>query len=395
MNNLSAAGENTFSVDEKLQWTQEEAVQSYLLYTTRGIGAVSIRRLIEATGSASAVSRLSQDRLTELIGEKRTEALQKGKEAKRQSCAVKRFHQLQEKGIFFLPYWMEGFPKRLAEIPDPPVALFGMGRMPDFSQKTAAVIGARECSGYGRQTAAIFAAGLASAGVTIVSGMARGVDGIAQRAALDAGGSCVAVLGCGVDICYPPENRILYERLKKEGCLLSEYPPGTQPQARFFPERNRIISGLSDLVLVTEAREKSGTLITVDMALEQGRDVYAVPGRITDSCSVGCNRLIANGAGMAVSVSQLLQDLNMKKSVRMIQKNRNFHASDGRPLSNKIMEVLDCNPMSLDEIAGLLSQKGEQITVQEVMEELILLCMEEKAGCHGGMYFSAGSACIS
>ena len=148
---------------------------------------------------------------------------------------------------------------------------------------------------------------MASRGITIISGMARGIDGIAQTAALDAGGRSYAVLGCGVDICYPEENRSLYDRLLQQGGILSEYPPGTPPEARLFPLRNRIISGLADAVLVIEARKKSGTLITVDMALEQGRDVFALPGRVSDSLSDGCNRLIRQGAAPATCPEDLLE----------------------------------------------------------------------------------------
>ena len=141
----------------------------------------------------------------------------------------------------------------------------------------------------------------------MVSGMARGIDGIAQKAALEAGGASFAVLGCGVDICYPEENRELYDRLLQEGGILSEYPPGMPPEPKLFPPRNRIISGLSDLVLVIEARKKSGTLITVDMALEQGREVYALPGRVSDKLSDGCNRLIRQGAGVATCPEDILE----------------------------------------------------------------------------------------
>ncbi len=178
---------------------------------------------------------------------------------------------------------------------------------PGLESPAAAVIGARLASGYGREQARRFSYRMASRGITIISGMARGIDGIAQTAALDAGGRSYAVLGCGVDICYPEENRSLYDRLLQQGGILSEYPPGTPPEARLFPLRNRIISGLADAVLVIEARKKSGTLITVDMALEQGRDVFALPGRVSDSLSDGCNRLIRQGAAPATCPEDLLE----------------------------------------------------------------------------------------
>ena len=270
---------------------------------------------------------------------------------------------LARAGISFCCFLEQGFPDRLRMIPDPPFGLYFLGNVPLFGEKTnkqrksdfnalnahnvqnalcpdmqekpaaentlmkagasgqdisgsslqygadpaAAIIGARLASGYGREQARRFARRLASRGITIISGMARGIDGIAQKAALDAGGRSYAVLGCGVDICYPEENRELYDRLLQEGGIISEYPPGTYPEARLFPQRNRIISGLSDLVLVIEARKKSGTLITVDMALEQGREVYALPGRVSDSLSDGCNRLIRQGAGAATCPEDILE----------------------------------------------------------------------------------------
>ena len=186
--------------------------------------------------------------------------------------------ELARAGIGFVSVLEEGFPEKLREIPDPPFGIYY-----NFGRR----IGAR--------------------GISVISGMARGIDGIAQKAALDAGGRSYAVLGCGVDICYPEENRELYERLQQQGGVLSEYPPGMQPIAKLFPPRNRIISGLSDLVLVIEARKRSGTLITVDMALEQGREVYALPGRVSDALSDGCNRLIRQGAGPATCPQDILE----------------------------------------------------------------------------------------
>ena len=201
----------------------------------------------------------------------------------------------------------EAYPSRLRTIPDAPFGIYWKGKLPGDDQPAAAVIGARLASGYGREQARRFASRLGRRGICVISGMARGIDGIAQTAALEAGGTSFAVLGCGVDVCYPKENRALYDLLIQKGGILSEYAPGTQPEARLFPPRNRIISGLSDLVFVLEARKKSGTLITVDMALEQGREVYALPGRVSDSLSDGCNRLIRQGAGVATCPEDLLE----------------------------------------------------------------------------------------
>lgn len=203
----------------------------------------------------------------------------------------------------------EEYPRRLREIPNPPKKLYVLGRLPEEQLPAVAVIGARECSEYGKYVAAELGGALGRSGIQVISGMARGVDGISQEAALDAGGSSFAVLGCGVDTCYPAGNRRLYEKLRLGGGILSEYPPGTPPLPGHFPPRNRIVSGLSDVVVVVEAREKSGTLITVDMALEQGREVYVAPGRVTDPLSSGCNRLLKQGAGILLEPGEFIEEL--------------------------------------------------------------------------------------
>lgn len=201
------------------------------------------------------------------------------------------------------------YPELLRQIRSAPRRLYVRGRLPDESLPAVAIIGARSCSSYGQEMAQWFASEMAAAGVQIISGMARGIDGIAQRAALEAGGDSFGILGCGTDICYPAENRELYECLIKKGGLISEHPQGTSPLPMHFPSRNRIISALADCVLVIEAKEKSGTLITVDFALEQGKDVFALPGRLTDALSGGCNRLLRQGAGLVLSPQELLEVL--------------------------------------------------------------------------------------
>ena len=215
----------------------------------------------------------------------------------------------EEEKISFITPFDSAYPERLKNIPNAPAGLYVMGKLPSESDITVAVIGARECSDYGRYVAERLGAFLGERGVTVVSGMARGIDGISQWAALESGGMSIGVLGCGVDICYPAKNRKLYDRLLKQGAVLSEYPTGTPPRPMNFPARNRIVSGLADAVVVIEARNKSGTLITVDMALEQGREVFVVPGRVTDGLSEGCNRLLKQGAGILLSPEELLEEL--------------------------------------------------------------------------------------
>ena len=201
--------------------------------------------------------------------------------------------------IFLLTMQDALYPDRLRNIYDPPVLLYGRGRMPLFDEEAAvSVVGTRTCTPYGISAAEALGYQLAKEGAVVVSGLAKGIDGASHRGALRAGGFTAAVLGGGVDVVYPAENRRLYEDIAATGVLLSEYPPGTEPMGSHFPVRNRILSGLSLAVLVVEAPERSGALITANTALEQGRDVFAVPGPIDAPNSRGSNRLIRDGAGL-------------------------------------------------------------------------------------------------
>ena len=211
--------------------------------------------------------------------------------------------------IFLLTMQDALYPDRLRNIYDPPVLLYGRGRMPLFDEEAAvSVVGTRTCTPYGISAAEELGYQLAKEGAVVVSGLARGIDGASHRGALRAGGFTAAVLGGGVDVVYPAENRRLYEDIAATGVLLSEYPPGTEPIGSHFPVRNRILSGLSLAVLVVEAPERSGALITANTALEQGRDVFAVPGPIDASASRGCNRLIADGAGLVSESWDILRE---------------------------------------------------------------------------------------
>lgn len=206
------------------------------------------------------------------------------------------WEKLKEKNIIYCSYYNEQlYPHRLRQIYRPPKHLYGKGKMPDQSRTAVGIVGARECTPYGRDMARMFGYRLAEAGVNVISGMARGIDGWAHQGALESGGETFAVLGCGVDICYPAEHRRLYNSIVKHGGILSEFPIEMKAKKIFFPLRNQIISGLSDGILVVEAKERSGSLITADAALEQGKDVFVVPGRIGDVLSEGCNRLIRQG----------------------------------------------------------------------------------------------------
>jgi len=276
------------------------------------------------------------------------------------------YEKCLEKGIWFLNCDDNRFPSGLRTIPDGPLGIFGKGKIPEGSKPAIAVVGARMCSDYGKMTAQVFGRGLARQQVQVVSGMAAGVDGYAHRGALEEQGSSIAVLGCGVDICYPRQNRDLYEDLQERGALISEYPPGTAPFPYLFPMRNRIISGLSQAVIVVEAKEKSGSLITADAALEQGKEVYAVPGRIGEPLSDGCNWLIAQGAGIAVSPEYVCKELGIfsKKVGGDLKINKNLLEST----EDMVYSCLSLQSQHIEEI-----RKKTGLPLLEVMKILVSL----------------------
>jgi DNA processing protein len=210
------------------------------------------------------------------------------------------------------------FPSLLRAIYDPPPRLYvrGGGENDVLARPAVAIVGARACSSYGAQVARRLGRELAGAGLVVVSGLARGIDGEAHRGALESGGVTVAVLGCGVDRDYPAAHRELAQRIRNEGLVVSEYEPGVEPAPWRFPARNRIIAGLSAVTVVIEARERSGALITADMALEEGRDVFAVPGEITSPLSAGTNALLKLGAGVCTAAEDVLALFGLKREER-------------------------------------------------------------------------------
>ncbi|MDC7278188.1 MULTISPECIES: DNA-processing protein DprA [Pseudobutyrivibrio] len=247
------------------------------------------------------------------------------------------------------------YPEKLKNIYEPPYGLFYVGKLPDF-ERCVSIVGARRCSAYGKKVAQDLGEALGNAGYTVISGMARGIDSYGHRGCLAAGGNTVAVLGCGCDVVYPSENRLLYEEIAKNGAILSEYQIGSCPKAWNFPLRNRIVSALSDVVIVVEAREKSGSLITADFALEQGKDIYVVPGRIGDSLSEGCNKLITQGAGVICNVNQFINEL--AEAYGQPVKKHTSRKSEGIKLDknlSKIYNMFDLYPKSL---ATVLEESG-------------------------------------
>ena len=285
--------------------TETERMYAYFICSIPMIGGVRAGQLLSRFGDPQGVYEAGTAGWREILSDSVVEYMDRQKKS---GNLEEEYHSLGEKQIGLVLQEEEGFPRKLLEIPDPPYGLFYKGKLPEQKQPSVAVIGARECSEYGRFVAEELGRYLGSQGIQVISGMARGIDGISQQAALLAGGTSYGVLGCGVDICYPRQNRKLYEELIQKGGLLSTYAPGTKALPAYFPPRNRIVSGLADALIVIEARQKSGTLITVDMALEQGKDVYVVPGRITDRLSDGCNRLLTQGAGVFLSPESFTEE---------------------------------------------------------------------------------------
>lgn len=224
------------------------------------------------------------------------------------------YNKLLEKGIRFIHMESKDYPEHLRVIPDPPLALYLKGEFPDSQTTTIAIIGARECTRYGSEMARFFGRELGRAGVQIISGLARGIDGMAHEGALEANAYTMGVLGCGIDIVYPEENYHLFMQMEKCGGIISESGLGIKPYSGLFPQRNRLISGLSDGILVVEAMEKSGTFITVDQGLDQGKEIFALPGRNIDIKSRGCNNLIKMGAHIVTEVSDILEILRSKNT---------------------------------------------------------------------------------
>ncbi len=279
----------------------------YWLCNIRGVGNAAIRNLLKMFQTPKEIYDASKDLMDKVSGLS-NEQMELMQEMKKSSRIYEDFLQLEERNIHFTHPGKDDYPAQLYEIFDAPYALYYKGRLPDQNRPVVSIVGARGCTDYGRTVATQFAREFATMGIQVVSGMAMGIDAAGHWGALQGDGYTLAVLGCGADVCYPRVNIDLYTRILENGGILSEYPPGTPPMAGQFPMRNRIISGLSDVVVVIEARKKSGSLITVDQALEQNKDIMAVPGRIGDPLSEGCNRLIQMGAQVILTPKDILSN---------------------------------------------------------------------------------------
>jgi len=288
---------------------------------------------------------------------------------------------IEMQGISVMIQTDESYPKRLNEIDQPPPVLYKQGDFITDDEWSVAIVGTRRVTAYGRQVAENIAGSLARNGLTIISGLARGVDSIAHQAALDAGGRTIAVMGSGLDRIYPPENRHLAGQIRENGALISEFSPGTPPEASNFPQRNRLISGLSLAVIVIEAGQKSGALITAGFAADQGREVFAVPGNITSPGSVGTNRLIQNGAYPLLSAEQVLETLELS----MVAEHRSARVTlPSDAVEAQLFETLGLEPLHIDEITN-----RTEIPVEKVTATLALMELKGMVRQVGGMQYIA------
>lgn len=291
---------------------------------------------------------------------------------KKRCTPMRLLENLEKRRIQYRYYKEAEFPNKMYQIPDPPFGIFYAGRLPLESERTVAMIGARKCSEYGSFMAKEFAEEFARQKISIISGMAMGIDGISQSAALGAGGCSYGILGSGVDVIYPPGNAPLYYELCDKGGILSESVPGTEAKPGLFPQRNRLISALADVVLVVEAREKSGTLITVDMALEQGKEIYAIPGRCSDRLSIGCNRLLRQGAAAAVTPQDIMEDMGWN-TISVTGKETDSQEEGLSQAAMDIKKVMDVEPLGADEILRKLKMKNSQLTLPQIYQGILEL----------------------
>ncbi len=316
-----------------------------------GIGNIKIRRLLKAFGDEP--ERVAKAGLKDLLfveGISQADA-DKIKSRSLMEGIFKKYYEYNKcRTCFVFPVDKE-YPARLKELYDRPNVLYYIGKLPSNKNKKIAVVGSRNCSEYGRSVALELGKRLSSAGADVISGLALGIDAASHQGAIMAGGATYAVLAGGVDVCYPRQNFNTYIDILKNGGVLSEFPPGTSTRPGMFPLRNRIISGLSDAVIIVEAGPKSGSLITAAQALDQNRTVYVIPGRITDADSIGCNRLIAQGAQIVSSYEELLRDLGLGSIDIDANKQINFIlATDEKMLYS---QLLDFSPKSLDSLINM------------------------------------------
>lgn len=364
-------------ISEAAASTESEAAFWVAVSRVPYIGPVRIQRLIQRFGSLEAAWAAPTDQLRATLEPRPLAELL---HARAKLEPLREHERLAEQGIQAVFPGHPAYPRLLAEISGRPSILYVRGQLTDNDEAAVAIVGTRRATAYGRQTAERVAAELAAAGVTVVSGLARGVDAVAHRAALDAGGRTVAVLGSGPDVIYPPEHRGLAEGIIERGAVVSELAPGSKPDAQNFPARNRIISGMSLGVVVVEAPARSGALITASFAGDQGREVFVIPGSVLSPASEGANALLRDGARLVRDGNDVLEDLNI----------------GARQASVVLQREL---PLDQSELRLLAAVKDEARHIDEIAEEAglaaspaaaLLLTLELKGAVrnHGAQYYA-------
>src|SRR5690348_5483476 len=354
-------------------WSRDEVAAYLALAQVPGIGAARLHSLLAAFETAAAAVRAPHGAIAALPGFSRAAATAVRASSPRAGREI--LEQLDRLGAGLLLPGNPAFPPLLREIPDAPALLYCWGDVALLGRPAVGVVGSRDHTPYGAEAARQLAAGVARAGIVVVSGMARGIDGIAHTAALDAGGPSVGILANGFGVIYPAANRALYERMVARGCLITELPPGERPHAGAFPRRNRLISGLAGVTVVVEAAPTSGALITADCALDQGRAVLAVPGPITSPTSLCCNKLIQQGAKPVLGPGDILEELGIESGAwdsRLGTREGNPEAripspeprappSDLNELQRRLWDTLLAEPKHVDVLVTAAAQDASAV----------------------------------
>jgi DNA processing protein len=332
------------------------------------IGPVRIQRLVAHFGDLENAWVAQPSELRGVLDDRAIQSLEKV----RQELALDReMEKIERLGITVLTIQDDDYPRLLREIPAPPPVLFVKGKMTDADRVAVAIVGTRRATSYGREMARRTASELAEAGVTIVSGLARGIDAVAHQAALTVGGRTIAVLGSGVNVIYPSEHQQLADRITEQGALVADYPPDRKPDAVNFPARNRIISGMTLGTLVVEAPIRSGALITTDFAADQGREVFVVPGSALSAASEGTNRLLRDGARAVTSAADILDDLDLGRRREQIAVQQAFPVSEAE---RRILSLLTAEPQHIDELiaaANLTISEGSALLTQMELQGFV------------------------
>lgn len=336
----------------------------HLLNLAPGIGPQKFFSLLERFETVEKIWQANARELGEVLG-KGSKTLAKFLDFRDKINLKAEIEKLATKQIKLLTWDDEKYPLNLRYIYSPPPVLYYKGDLGLLTKQAVAIVGSRKATVYGRKVAEKLSYDLAQNGIVVVSGMARGIDSMAHLGALKAQGATIAVLGCGLDIVYPRENIKLMTEIISKGLVLTEFPPGTPPNAANFPRRNRIISGLSMGIVVVEAAEKSGSLITADLALEQGKDVFAVPGPVGSPYSKGTNQLIKQGAKLVENAEDILEEFNISSGKSLFGEKPNLST-----IEQKIVELLSWEPVEFDDLHANLNLEPEELLSQLTLLEL-------------------------